>query len=177
MRKRRTLLEKAKALGPQQTEALKKAMLTMVEYLDKGQAEGATDASSIIFSFCVGDLTDGSLGVQIKEQRRSRGLTQRQLAELVGTTQGIISRVENGTYLPPEDMLQKIRDALKAPAGPQDSQPQGSVSQEVPPQPSPAEEMVVTNYELPNPSEGLAGPVVDTPVPTGDEVDWSQAGS
>lgn len=178
MRKRRTLLEKAKGLGPQQTEALKKALLTMVEYLDKGQAEGAASASSIIFSFCVGDLTDGSTGLQVKERRTSRGLTQRQLAELVGTTQGIISRIENGTYLPPEDLLQRIWDALKTPSGPQEAQPQGSVSQEVSPQPSPTVETVVINPDVPaNPSETSAGPVVDNPVQTGGVVNLSQSGS
>ena len=46
------------------------------------------------------------------EKRIEQGMTQTQLAELVGTKQTAISRFESGTYNPSVSFLFKIADAL-----------------------------------------------------------------
>ncbi len=58
----------------------------------------------------------GSLepGYQIARLRMQRGLTQAQLAELVGTRQPSIARLENGTSTPSLSFLNKIAAALDA---------------------------------------------------------------
>jgi DNA-binding XRE family transcriptional regulator len=53
-------------------------------------------------------------GYQIARLRISRGLTQAQLAELVGTRQPSIARLENGSSVPSISFLQKIAAALDA---------------------------------------------------------------
>lgn len=53
-------------------------------------------------------------GYQIARLRIQRGLSQAQLAELVGTQQPSIARLENGTSLPSLSFLQKIATALNA---------------------------------------------------------------
>lgn len=53
-------------------------------------------------------------GYQIARLRILRGLTQAQLAEMVGTRQPSIARLENGTSLPSLSFLQKIATALNA---------------------------------------------------------------
>lgn len=49
---------------------------------------------------------------RVTEQRAARGLSQRELAELVGTTQSAIARLERGGRPPRIDTLLKIADAL-----------------------------------------------------------------
>lgn len=49
---------------------------------------------------------------QIIELRTKKGLSQSQLAELVGTKQSAISRLESGSYNPTILMLKKISQAL-----------------------------------------------------------------
>ena len=49
---------------------------------------------------------------QVIEQRHSRGLSQRELAELTGTTQSAIARLESGGRPPRIDTLQRIASAL-----------------------------------------------------------------
>ena len=49
---------------------------------------------------------------QVIEQRRARGLSQRELAELTGTTQSAIARLESGGRPPRIDTLQRIANAL-----------------------------------------------------------------
>jgi len=44
--------------------------------------------------------------------RREKNLTQKGLADLVGTKQSNISRLESGTYNPSMDFLQKIASAM-----------------------------------------------------------------
>ena len=44
--------------------------------------------------------------------RREKSLTQKGLAELIGTKQSNISRLESGTYNPSMDFLQKIASAM-----------------------------------------------------------------
>ena len=53
-------------------------------------------------------------GYQIARLRILRGLTQAQLAEMVGTRQPSIARLENGTSLPSLSFLKKIAAALNA---------------------------------------------------------------
>jgi DNA-binding XRE family transcriptional regulator len=53
-------------------------------------------------------------GYQIARLRILRGLTQAQLAEMVGTRQPSIARLENGSSIPSLSFLQKIATALNA---------------------------------------------------------------
>lgn len=53
-------------------------------------------------------------GYQIARLRIQRGLSQAQLAELVGTQQPSIARLENGTSLPSLSFLHKLAEALNA---------------------------------------------------------------
>lgn len=53
-------------------------------------------------------------GYQVARLRILRGLTQAQLAEMVGTRQPSIARLENGTRVPSISFLQKIAAALDA---------------------------------------------------------------
>lgn len=49
---------------------------------------------------------------EIIRLRTEKGLTQKQLAELVGTKQSAISRLENGSYNPSLEFLSKVAHAL-----------------------------------------------------------------
>ena len=49
---------------------------------------------------------------RVSERRGAMGLSQRQLAELVGTTQSAIARLERGGRPPRIDTLLRIADAL-----------------------------------------------------------------
>ena len=49
---------------------------------------------------------------KVAERRQERGLSQRELAELVGTTQSAIARLERGGRPPRIDTLLRIADAL-----------------------------------------------------------------
>jgi len=51
---------------------------------------------------------------QVAERRQARGLSQRELAELTGTTQSAIARLEAGGRPPRIDTLLRIADALDA---------------------------------------------------------------
>jgi len=53
-------------------------------------------------------------GYQVARLRMLRGLTQAQLAEMVGTRQPSIARLENGTNAPSLSFLTKIAEALGA---------------------------------------------------------------
>jgi DNA-binding XRE family transcriptional regulator len=53
-------------------------------------------------------------GYQVARLRMLRGLTQAQLAEMVGTRQPSIARLENGTSAPSFSFLKKIAEALDA---------------------------------------------------------------
>lgn len=53
-------------------------------------------------------------GYQISCLRILRGLTQAQLAAMVGTRQPSIARLENGSSVPSLSFLQRIADALDA---------------------------------------------------------------
>ena len=49
---------------------------------------------------------------QLKEIRKSEGMTQEHLAELVGTKKSNISRLESGRYNPSLDFLVKVAGGL-----------------------------------------------------------------
>jgi transcriptional regulator with XRE-family HTH domain len=49
---------------------------------------------------------------QVADQRRARGLSQQELAELTGTTQSAIARLESGGRPPRIDTLLRIANAL-----------------------------------------------------------------
>lgn len=53
-------------------------------------------------------------GYQVARLRMLRGLTQAQLAELIGTRQPSIARLENGSSIPSLTFLKKIAAALDA---------------------------------------------------------------
>lgn len=53
-------------------------------------------------------------GYQVARLRMLRGLTQTQLAEMVGTRQPSIARLENGSSTPSLSFLNKIATALNA---------------------------------------------------------------
>ncbi|MBW6473972.1 MAG: helix-turn-helix transcriptional regulator [Anaerolineaceae bacterium] len=53
-------------------------------------------------------------GYQVARLRILRGLTQAQLAEMVGTRQPSIARLENGSSIPSLSFLNKIATALNA---------------------------------------------------------------
>jgi transcriptional regulator with XRE-family HTH domain len=50
---------------------------------------------------------------QVATRRQQRGLSQRELAELVGTTQSAVARLERGGRPPRIDTLLRIADALE----------------------------------------------------------------
>ena len=53
-------------------------------------------------------------GYQVARLRLLRGLTQSQLAEMVGTKQPSIARLENGESTPSLSFLEKVAEALEA---------------------------------------------------------------
>jgi ribosome-binding protein aMBF1 (putative translation factor) len=55
----------------------------------------------------------GQIADRVAEQRTARGLSQRELAELCGTTQSAIARLERGGRPPRIDTLLRIADALQ----------------------------------------------------------------
>jgi HTH-type transcriptional regulator / antitoxin HipB len=54
------------------------------------------------------------LAMEIRALREARGLSQRELAERVGTTQSAIARLEGGNISPTLPTLDKIAEALEA---------------------------------------------------------------
>lgn len=58
------------------------------------------------------DLFWAALAARVAEQRRARGLSQNELAELCATTQSAIARVERGVRPPRLDTLLRIARAL-----------------------------------------------------------------
>jgi transcriptional regulator with XRE-family HTH domain len=54
------------------------------------------------------------LADQVLAMRKQRGLTQKELAEKVGTTQAVISRLENVSVKPSLDTIVRIAEALDA---------------------------------------------------------------
>ena len=53
-----------------------------------------------------------AIAEKVAQQRAAKGLSQRELAEMVGTTQSAIARLERGGRPPRIDTLLNIADAL-----------------------------------------------------------------
>ena len=53
-----------------------------------------------------------ALAIQIAEEREKAGISQKELASKLNTSQSVISRIENGKQNISLDMLQKIAEAL-----------------------------------------------------------------
>ena len=53
-----------------------------------------------------------ALGEQIARERARRSVSQRELAELTGTTQSAVSRLEGGSRVPRLDTLLRVANAL-----------------------------------------------------------------
>jgi transcriptional regulator with XRE-family HTH domain len=58
------------------------------------------------------DAFYGALGADVAEQRVARGLSQKELAALCGTSQPAIARLESGAQAPRVDTLRRIAHAL-----------------------------------------------------------------
>src|SRR2546421_1779705 len=54
-----------------------------------------------------------AIAENVSERRNAKGMSQRELAELVGTTQSAIARLERGGRPPRIDTLLKIAEALE----------------------------------------------------------------
>ena len=52
------------------------------------------------------------IGMRVAEERRKRGLTQQQLADMTGMKQANIARIEAGKYSVRFDTLQAIAEAM-----------------------------------------------------------------
>ena len=58
-------------------------------------------------------MSDNELGEMIRDARRRAGLSQRQVAEIVGADHAYISLIEKGTRRNPSaELLQRLADAL-----------------------------------------------------------------
>jgi len=57
-------------------------------------------------------------GAEIRQSRKRAGLTQRQLAAMVGVSQGLIAKIERGAVDPRTSTLRKVVDALEHPTAP-----------------------------------------------------------
>ena len=55
-----------------------------------------------------------NIGIEIKNTRKEKGLTQGELAKIVGTKQSAISRFESGRYNPTIEFLQELSTALQS---------------------------------------------------------------
>jgi transcriptional regulator with XRE-family HTH domain len=53
-----------------------------------------------------------ALGARIAQERARRSLSQRELAELTGTTQSAVARLEGGSRAPRLDTLLRVANAL-----------------------------------------------------------------
>jgi transcriptional regulator with XRE-family HTH domain len=68
------------------------------------------------------------LGRQVRTLRELRGLSQRELAELMGTTQSAIARLEAGGSRPSISTLERVADALGVSLRVSFSQPEAAAS-------------------------------------------------
>lgn len=66
------------------------------------------------------DISEMTIGSQLRQMRHASGFTQVELAEQSGIAQGTISRIERGDYkeIPPPDVLNPLGKALGTTAAP-----------------------------------------------------------
>ncbi|WZH35220.1 MAG: XRE family transcriptional regulator [Microbacterium enclense] len=57
-----------------------------------------------------------AIGAAVRAHRRSRGLSMRHLASLIGTSQPFVSNIENGRIFPSLRTLRLLADALEVPS-------------------------------------------------------------
>ena len=60
-------------------------------------------------------MNPSDIGKIVVERRREAGLTQVELADLLGTTQAAISKIETGRTLPGLDLLTRLAEATGGP--------------------------------------------------------------
>lgn len=58
-------------------------------------------------------MTETNLGNRLKEARTAAGLTQADLADLVGVSRKTINTVENGVFIPSTLLALKLAHALR----------------------------------------------------------------
>lgn len=63
----------------------------------------------------VNEVSASALGAMIRDARKTRKMTQQQLADLLGTSQSAITRIENGNQNLSLDMINRIAKALERP--------------------------------------------------------------
>ena len=61
------------------------------------------------------ELLPSSVGTLIRDARKQRGLTQQELADLLGTSQGAVGRIESGGQNLSLEMINRIATALESP--------------------------------------------------------------
>ena len=61
------------------------------------------------------DLLPSSIGTLIRDARKQRGLTQQELADVLGTSQSAVHRIESGGQNLSLDMINRIAGALDSP--------------------------------------------------------------
>jgi XRE family transcriptional regulator of biofilm formation len=57
-------------------------------------------------------MTLDTIGIKIREKREEKGMSLRQLAQLIDTNHAYLSRIENGKVTPSIESLIKIANAL-----------------------------------------------------------------
>ncbi len=78
------------------------------DYLRESREADSPDEASLRKVF----REDIALGLQFQRARITRGLTQRQLAQMSGVPQPEISRIEQGAGNPTENTLKRLASAL-----------------------------------------------------------------
>jgi len=78
------------------------------DYLAQSEAADTPEQAAMRARFAAGL----ELGLQYRDARVSRGLTQAELSELTGVPQADISRIERGAGNPTESTLQRLAHAL-----------------------------------------------------------------
>lgn len=81
---------------------------------EKGQLPGQYAAGSSAGKGCGSMVDKSKVGAFIAARRRSRGLTQRQLAERLHVSDKAVSKWERGHSLPDIELLEPLADALNA---------------------------------------------------------------
>jgi DNA-binding XRE family transcriptional regulator len=87
-------------------------MIANVRYGEKKKADTPTKRLRARLAGTDKDWFFAAIASDLAERRAARGLSQRELAGLVGTTQSAIARLESGGRPPRIDTLLRIADAL-----------------------------------------------------------------